>query len=80
MKHFTRNIYNYAINLLTRLVEVTTGSPLMVPERRLYPWGTVVRCGSLDSWLVYAQIIHEKMAYLSHLLPAVFCSFFQRGH
>ena len=22
------------------------GSPLMVPERRLYPWDTVVRCGS----------------------------------
>ena len=25
------------------------GSSLMVPERRLYPWDTVVRCGSKDT-------------------------------
>ena len=29
-----------------RLVEAMAGSSLKVPERRLYPWDTVVRCGS----------------------------------
>ena len=29
-----------------QLVEAMTGSSLMLPEHRLYPWDTVVCCGS----------------------------------